>query len=146
MSFCFDADSTAGDVGLALTQVFQLTTLIQFAIKLWTDLENNMTSVERADEYCNLKEETKDGEQLENWPTRGAIRFEKVDLCYEGCKSSVLREINFDIKPQEKIGIVGRTGAGKSSILTVLYRLYEFDGKVEIDGMDTRSISLELLR
>lgn len=113
---------------------------------MFTDLENSMTSVERASEYTNLPQESKEGDTLENWPSRGAIRFEKVNLCYEGCKTSVLKGISFDVKAQEKIGIVGRTGAGKSSIITVLYRLYEFEGKVEIDGLDTKKISLEFLR
>lgn len=119
---------------------------IDFAVRLWSDLETSMTSVERAGEYTTLEQEKKDGDIIENWPSKGGIRFENVDLCYEGSRTSVLKKINLDIKPQEKVGIVGRTGAGKSSIITTLYRLYDFDGKIEIDGVDTKTVSMEYLR
>lgn len=105
-----------------------------------------MTSVERATEYTTLKADSKDGEIIQNWPLKGSMKFENIDLCYEGSKTSVLKGISFDVKPQEKVGIVGRTGAGKSSIITVLFRLYEFEGKVEIDGVDTKTLSLKFLR
>lgn len=113
---------------------------------MWIDLENNMRSVERGLEYTEVKQETKQGENVENWPSKGSIKFEGVNLCYEGCKTSVLKGVSFEVQPLEKVGIVGRTGAGKSSIITVLYRLHDFDGKVEIDGVDIRNLSLEFLR
>lgn len=138
--------SSAGNVGLALTQIFRLTTYVEITIRMWADVESSMTSVERAVEYTELKQETKEGKEIEKWPSRGAIKFEKVTLCYEGCKTAILKGINFEVNPREKIGIVGRTGAGKSSIITVLYRLYEFEGKVEIDGVDTNILTLEFLR
>lgn len=138
--------SSAGNVGLALTQVFRLTTYVEFAIRMWADLEVSMTSVERALEYTNLTHESVDGIEVENWPSKGAISFEKVTLSYEGCKTPILKGINFDVRPGEKIGIVGRTGAGKSSIITVLFRLYEFEGKVDIDGVDIKVLTLSFLR
>lgn len=119
---------------------------MDFGIRMWTDLENNMTSVERANEYSILEQESKDGASQENWPANGSITFEAVNLCYEGSSTSVLKDISFDVKPKEKIGIVGRTGAGKSSIITVLYRLYNFGGNIVIDGMDTKMVSLQSLR
>lgn len=112
---------------------------------MWTDLENSMTSVERAAEYTTVKQENQEGAIIENWPEKGAIKFEKVDLCYEGCKTSVLKGISFNVQAKEKIGIVGRTGAGKSTILTTLFRLYEFDGTIEIDGIDTKTVALQHL-
>lgn len=105
-----------------------------------------MTSVERAIEYTNVKQEKQEGTIIDNWPTKGAIKFEHVDLCYEGTKTSVLKGISFDIQPREKIGIVGRTGAGKSSIITTLFRLYDYEGTIEIDGMDTKTVALQHLR
>lgn len=137
---------TAGDVGLALTQVLELTGYLEWAIRTWADLENSMTAVERALEYTSLEQEPKNGISLEKWPSEASITFEAVTLRYEGCKSPVLNEISFAVKSQEKIGIVGRTGAGKSSIITVLYRLYEFDGIVEIDGVDSKTVSMDSLR
>lgn len=113
---------------------------------MWADVESSMTSVERAVEYTKLAQETKEGTEVPDWPTQGGIKFEKVTLRYDGCKTPVLKEFSFVINPKDRIGIVGRTGAGKSSIITVLYRLYEFEGQIEIDGIDTTILTLEFLR
>lgn len=144
--YSFLLGSSAGNVGLALTQVFKLTQYVESTVKQLAKVETSMTSVERAVEYTTLVQESKNGTEVENWPSKGAIRFEKVTLTYEGCKTPILRGIHFDIKPKERVGIVGRSGAGKSSIITVLYRLYEFEGLVDIDGVSTKSLSLEFLR
>lgn len=105
-----------------------------------------MTSVERAMEYTNITQEAKCGETVDNWPSKGSIYFKEVSLRYLGCRNPVLKKVSFDVAPKEKIGIVGRTGAGKSSIISVLYRLYEFEGCIEIDGIDTKTLGLEFLR
>lgn len=105
-----------------------------------------MTSVERAVEYTNLKQEPIDGENMRNWPAKGSISFQNVNLCYEGYKNSVLKGISFSVQPKEKIGIVGRTGAGKSSIITVLYRLYDFEGQIKIGQVDTKTVAIHSLR
>lgn len=129
-----------------MSQVFELAVLVEWIIKYGSDLETNMTSVERVLEYTRIDQEPNHGEVLANWPTAGSVRFKNVSLYYEGCKSPVLKSISFEVKPKERIGIIGRTGAGKSSIISVLYRLYEFHGQVEIDGVDTKTLSLECLR
>lgn len=105
-----------------------------------------MTSVERSIEYTELKQEFKNGQEINGWPSEGALKFENVILCYEGCKTPVLKGVNFDVMPKQKIAVVGRTGAGKSSIISVLYRLYEFDGSIKIDGVDIKKLSLDFLR
>lgn len=105
-----------------------------------------MTSVERSLEYVNLEQESCEGETVENWPSQGALRFEKIIVYYDGSKTPVLKGITFDIKPRETVGIVGRTGAGKSTVINALYRLYDFEGAVYIDGVDTKSLTLESLR
>lgn len=105
-----------------------------------------MIAVERVAEYTDLETEDGSGQKLENWPSRGEIKFESVTLCYPECKTPILKGVSFDVRPNEKIGIVGRTGAGKSSLFTVLYRLYQFDGSIKIDRIDTKTVSLEYLR
>lgn len=129
-----------------MSQVFELAVLVEWIIKYGSDLETNMTSVERVLEYTRIDQETNHGKLLENWPTAGSIRFKNVSLLYDGCKSPVLKSVIFEVNPKERIGIIGRTGAGKSSIISVLYRLYEFQGQVEMDGVDTTTLTLEFLR
>lgn len=80
------------------------------------------------------------------WTESGEICFNNVTLSYFSDEPPVLKELNFTVKACEKVGIVGRTGAGKSSIVSVLFRLYKFQGQVEIDGRDTKSLSLFELR
>lgn len=124
-----------------------LTGVLQWGIRQWAELENQMTCVERILEYADIEKEDKaTGEKLENWPTDGKIVYENVNLSYGTSKGLVLKNINFIINPKSKIGIVGRTGAGKSSIISILFRLYRNEGLISIDDVDIKTLSLEFLR
>ncbi|XP_063914044.1 probable multidrug resistance-associated protein lethal(2)03659 [Zophobas morio] len=138
------SDPSVGDVGLALTQCFVITDIISSGIKNISDCENLMTSVERIVEYSELKEEDKKGPTVKNWPTDGKIQFGDVSLTYDN--KTTLHNINFTIEPNEKLGIVGRTGAGKSSIISTLLRMYQIEGKISIDDINIQEVSLQLLR
>ncbi len=81
-----------------------------------------------------------------NWPDRGELHLENVSFQYSSNLPFVLNNLNFSIKSSERIGIVGRTGAGKSSLISVLYRLAEFSGEITIDGVNIKSIGLHDLR
>ncbi|KAJ8957017.1 hypothetical protein NQ318_012189 [Aromia moschata] len=142
----FEHDLSAGNVGLALTQVSVLTGHIRWGIKQWAYLENHMTSVERTLEYTTIKQEDASGEEVRDWPRDGAITYQDVVLKYEKAKEPVLKGISFSVKPGQKIGIVGRTGAGKSSILSTLFRLYEYEGNIWIDDVDISTVTLTCLR
>ncbi|XP_057665340.1 ATP-binding cassette sub-family C member 4-like isoform X1 [Diorhabda carinulata] len=143
----FDTDSKAGDVGLAITQAMMLTGLLQWVIRQYTELENNMTGIERILEYADTPIENKTkGQILDNWPSLGEIRYENVSLTYNNTENKVLKDISFTIKSKEKVGIVGRTGAGKSSIISTLFRLYDIEGKIFIDNEETSTLSLQFLR
>ncbi|KAJ8929232.1 hypothetical protein NQ314_018111 [Rhamnusium bicolor] len=114
----FNNDTEAGDVGLAISQAMMLTGLLQWTIRQMSELENNMTSVERVLEYADVKTEDKEiGQVKENWPDRGKIEYKNVSLTYSTTKELVLKKISFVVESRQKIGIVGRTGAGKSSIM-----------------------------
>jgi ATP-binding cassette subfamily C (CFTR/MRP) protein 4 len=141
-----DNDILAGHVGLAITQALNLTGTLQWGIRQWAEIENRMTSVERVLEYTEVKRENRQGLELEDWPKRGEVKYENVFLSYTNSSENVLKNINFTVLPNEKIGIVGRTGAGKSSIIATLFRLYEVEGKITIDGVDTKTLSLDSLR
>lgn len=115
------------------------------------ELENQMTSVERVIEYTDLKSEPS-LESLEKyrppeqWPERGIIQFNGLSMKYSENSNHVLKEVTLRIESKEKIGVVGRTGAGKSSIIQALFRLAVNDGVVTIDGIDIASLGLHDLR
>ena len=142
-------DIQSGTAGLAFSMALGLTGMTQWGVRQSAEVENQMTSVERIIEYSNLEPEAaleSDYKIPKDWPQHGAIRFEHVFLIYPSSPEPVLRDITIDIKGGEKIGIVGRTGAGKSSILAALFRLVEIKGKIEIDGVDCNAIGLHELR
>ena len=108
-----------------------------------------MTSVERVIEYSNLEPEAKLESSYKfpkDWPQYGSIHFNQVSLFYGNSPEPVLRNLNFEIRGGEKIGIVGRTGAGKSSMIACIFRMIEIQGKIIIDGVDCKSIGLHELR
>ncbi|XP_054270008.1 probable multidrug resistance-associated protein lethal(2)03659 [Macrosteles quadrilineatus] len=140
-----------GVVGLSITQAMGLTGMLQFSMRQSAELENIMTSVERVLEYWRLDcestmDRTEDNKLCEMWPGKGMIEFHDVSLSYSLQLPRVLKNISLVIKPKEKIGIVGRTGAGKSSLISALFRLHDIEGKILIDGVDTQTISLQTLR
>ncbi|KAF6199543.1 hypothetical protein GE061_007569 [Apolygus lucorum] len=145
-------DTGAANVGLAITQVISMSSTLQYWFKIMLDLENALTSVERTAEYAQLPSEvnwqpSSTGEEIGfTWPEQGKINFVDVSFCYEKGGPKVLKNLNFTVKPKEKIGIVGRTGAGKSSLISALFRMAELEGRIEIDDVDTSVISLHTLR
>ena len=83
----------------------------------------------------------------ERWPSLGTIRYENVSASYSSIQDSVLREVSFTVDHLERVGVVGRTGAGKSSLALTLLRGLEIEsGRILLDGLDTKSISLQTLR
>lgn len=138
-----------GSVGLAITQVLSLTKLCQWGMVEASDLEIKMVSVERVFEYADLpSESTKRIKEIppKGWPANGIIEFLNVDLKYSRSGPLVLEDLSFTINPNEKIGIVGKTGAGKSSLVQALFRLTPPSGKIFIDGVDTNDLDLKELR
>ncbi|CAB3365429.1 Hypothetical predicted protein [Cloeon dipterum] len=134
--------------GLALTQAISITALLQWSVRQSAETENLMTNFERAKEYTKLKQESIETPQLavsKKWPVCGRIRFDSVSVKPEG-KLSTLRNVNIEISPQEKIGIIGRTGAGKSSLVKALFRLVKYEGKITIDGINIASVCTQKLR
>ncbi|CAF1231508.1 unnamed protein product [Adineta ricciae] len=140
-------------IALALSYCISLTGVFQWTIRQSAETENFMTSAERIDEYSHLCSEDSLSQgkiiQPANWPYEGRIQFENYKLKYRPELEHVLKGINLEIIPQNKIGIIGRTGSGKSSIFQGLFRLTEpstVEGKILIDGIDIHSINLIDLR
>ncbi|KAH1001477.1 hypothetical protein HUJ04_005494 [Dendroctonus ponderosae] len=148
-SFLFlDTESFSGNVGLAITQSVSLTGMFQWGMRQWSELENSMTCVERIKEYADVvPEQNPDSKDPPvYWPTNGGVRFEKLSLKYSPREAFVLKNLTFEVKRAEKVGIVGRTGAGKSSIIIALFRLAINEGRIIIDGLDTAKVSFRRLR
>lgn len=134
-----------GNVGLVLSQTLTMSSNLTWMVRTWANIEQTMTSVERVVEYIEITQEPNEGQTVLKWPSQGKVEFKEVSLIYS-FDSKVLKNVSFIINPREKVGIVGRTGAGKSSIISVLFRLYDYQGFIEIDGVNIKNISLECLR
>lgn len=146
-----DKNFYSGDVGLAITQSMTLIIMCQWGMRQTAEMENNMTSVERVIEYAETPSEpaleTDPSIKLpESWPSMGRMSFNNLRLRYSEKGDYVLKGLNFSIKPMEKIGIVGRTGAGKSSIIQAIFRLAKNEGLIDIDGYDIENLGLHDLR
>ena len=138
-----------GNVGLAITQVIGLIGMCQWGMRQTAELENQMVSVERVLEYSQLPAEETNVEKQEppkDWPKHGSIVFKDVELRYFEDIEPSIRNLSFSIAACEKIGIVGRTGAGKSSIIQALFRLAPITGTIEIDDISTSDLQLLHLR
>uniref|UniRef100_A0A672TCE8 Multidrug resistance-associated protein 4-like n=1 Tax=Sinocyclocheilus grahami TaxID=75366 RepID=A0A672TCE8_SINGR len=139
----------AGDVGLALSYAVTLMGMFQWGVRQSAEVENMMTSVERVIEYTELESEAPWETQKRpppDWPNRGLITFDRVNFSYSSDGPVVLKNISAMFRPREKVGIVGRTGAGKSSLISALFRLMEPEGKIIVDRVLTSEIGLHDLR
>lgn len=151
MFFVFEDLAIAGDIGLVITQVSAVVGILQWGIRQTGELENQMTSVERVLEYSKLEEEPfldsiPEKKPPEEWPTNGLVEFRDVKLKYGPKSTYVLNGISFVIKPKEKVGVVGRTGAGKTSLISALFRLAYVEGEIIIDDISTNEIALHDFR
>ncbi|XP_049898055.1 ATP-binding cassette sub-family C member 5 [Epinephelus moara] len=139
--------------GLAISYAVQLTGLFQFTVRLLTETEARFTSVERINHYIKSLESEAPRQSPEaaapapSWPQQGNITFQDVEMRYRDDLPLVLKSLSFNILPEETIGIVGRTGSGKSSLGVALFRLVELTGgSIVIDGINIAQIGLDDLR
>lgn len=136
-----------GSVGLAITQSLLLLGPVQFLMKQWGELDAQMTSVQRVVEFEKMPiEESVEVTPFKTWPDEGRISFQSVSMQYAPNSSFALNDVSFDIDCRRKIGIIGRTGSGKTSLISALFRLYDYYGTITIDGIDIKTISLKELR
>ncbi|XP_029155458.1 multidrug resistance-associated protein 4-like isoform X2 [Nylanderia fulva] len=146
-----DGNTFAGNVGLAISQVLILCGMVQYGIRQTAETITQMTSVERVLQFTELEKEgpfesNPTDKPSNDWPAKGEIKFDCVSLRYVESKPPVLKSLNFIIEPGMKVGIVGRTGAGKSSLIAALFHMAKFDGAIYIDKVDTKKIGLHDLR
>eukprot|EP00731_Ephydatia_muelleri_P021942 Em0014g533a len=141
----------AGLVGLALTYTVSLSGMFQMCVRYSADVETTMVSAERL-LYCSQLE-TEDSlisnayrKPDPGWPQCGMIIFDNASFRYSADTPVVLKPLSFIVQPGEKVGIIGRTGAGKSSLIQMLFRMAEHTGNISIDGVNIRDVELHELR
>lgn len=138
-----------GTAGLSVTYSLTITQVLSFLVRTYSDYENNVVSVERLLEYTRTPVEPEDDEVPAdpNWPSQGSVVFDDYSARYRPELDLVVKKFNLEVKPAEKVGLVGRTGAGKSSITLSLFRLFEAaDGQIIIDQVNIATINLKVLR
>ncbi|XP_052070953.1 multidrug resistance-associated protein 1-like isoform X2 [Mytilus californianus] len=142
---------TAGIVGLSISYALNVTQTLNWLVRMTTELETNIVAVERVKEYTETPTEAaweiEDKKPALSWPDKGSVEFNDYGVRYREGLDLVLKGISCKIDPTEKIGIVGRTGAGKSSLTLALFRILEkSQGNIIIDGIDISTIGLHDLR
>ncbi|NWY02623.1 MRP7 protein, partial [Nothoprocta ornata] len=150
-----------GLVGLALSYALSVTNLLSGLISSFTMTETMMVSVERTEEYTtDIPIESQDKlvqwvtvscagpcQVAADWPSQGHVEFQEVVLAYRAGLPNALDGVSFALRPGEKVGIVGRTGSGKSTLFLALFRMLELKaGRILLDGVDSRLVGLKDLR
>lgn len=126
-----------------------LTRMIRWGMIRSAEVSNYLMSVERILQYRDLPPEQvaeKMQTVAKGWPSNGQIEFRNLSYRYSETNAPILKNLNLTIEPNEKIGIVGRTGAGKSSLIGAIFRLAINEGDIFIDGINTKTIDLHDLR
>ncbi|QQK41347.1 ABC transporter, integral membrane type 1 [Penicillium digitatum] len=136
--------------GLVLSYILAIAQMLQFTVRQLAEVENNMNATERVHYYGTELEEEAPlhlAEVPARWPEKGHIEFSRVEMRYRAGLPLVLQGLTMDVRGGERIGIVGRTGAGKSSIMSALFRLTELSGgSIKIDDLDISTVGLHDLR
>uniref|UniRef100_A0A673LVV6 ABC-type glutathione-S-conjugate transporter n=1 Tax=Sinocyclocheilus rhinocerous TaxID=307959 RepID=A0A673LVV6_9TELE len=140
----------SGLVGLSISYALNVTQTLNWLVRMTSELETNIVAVERVREYAEIKNEAPwitTNRPPDDWPTDGNINFENYKVRYRPELELILHGITCDIQSTEKIGIVGRTGAGKSSLTNCLFRIIEAsEGQILVDGIDISTLGLHDLR
>jgi len=139
----------ANNVGFSLNMAAGFSMRILFWVRTWNEVQIQGNSLERIQQYIDIEQEVKPtevGKPPAHWPSSGELVVEKLSARYSPDGPKVLRDISFHVRSGERVGIVGRTGSGKSSLTLALLRCIYTEGTVHYDGIPTASLNLDALR
>lgn len=140
-----------GFAGVSLSYSMMFGDAILWIVRMYAQVEIHMNSIERIEEYVSIDHEAPsvipESRPPKNWPQKGSIEFNKLSLSYSDNGPLVIKDVSFEVEGGQKVGVIGPTGAGKSTILSALFRILEpVSGSVQIDGLDISTIGLRDLR
>ena len=135
-------------LSMLLSYILTIQMYLTYALKVFMNLQSTMVNANRCVQMLSIPQEAEDGQSLlterPQWPEQGLVQFQDVHLKYRPTTETVLHGLTFRVEPGEKIGVVGRTGAGKSTICLSIARIVEiFQGQIFIDGVDIAKIPLK---
>ncbi|KAK0726480.1 P-loop containing nucleoside triphosphate hydrolase protein [Apiosordaria backusii] len=150
-SFSIRSNGDAGTIGLSMSYAIVFSEQVLWLIRYYMVTTQNMTALQRVrgclDESAEAQEPKSATEPSQEWPPSGLVEYRAVSARYAAHLDPVLRDLSFQVRPLERVGIVGRTGAGKSSLALTLLRGLEIEsGQILIDGLNTKTIDLHALR
>ena len=151
---------TAGNAGLLTLYSLSFWAYLNWGLRMFTDIESRMTSIERLKYFANIPPEKSvlknksnisshlsDKEYFKNWPNKGELIAKNLKIRYADHLPLVLDGVNFLIRAGTKVGVIGRTGSGKSTLFQSLFRFIELEeGQIIIDNLDISTVPLEILR
>ena len=157
LSRVFNYDSNSSLIGFSITWMLLISQMLSFSIRTLADTENFMSSVQKINDYIENTPQEPDFNfptpSSSVWPSKGIIKATNLNYRYRDNLDYVIKGLTFETKPYEKIGVVGRTGSGKSTLTLGLLRILEISedengkmGKIEIDGEDVSNLGLHILR
>lgn len=138
----------ASTAGFAVSFTIHLAAAMTTCVRLYTSVELDMNAVDRVLEYSNIKQEEYNGiDPPAAWPTHGRLEVLDLTIKYASDLPSVLKDVNFCVEGNQRVGVVGRTGAGKSTLALALFRFLEaHEGQILVDGVDISKVKLSHLR
>ncbi|KAK6527245.1 hypothetical protein TWF281_010433 [Arthrobotrys megalospora] len=141
-------DMDAALAGFAMSFAMEYTFAMIWALRRYADLELDFNAGERVIEYSVIETEDQSGATPPAaWPHEGKVEVKDLVVAYADDLDPVLKGVSFDVKPRERVGVVGRTGAGKSSLTLAIFRFLKArEGSIVIDGLDISKITLKDLR
>jgi len=145
----YATDKSASTIGFSLNMAVGFGAMILWLVRIFNEFEVAGNSLERIQQYLEIEQEpkpTESGIPPAYWPASGNLKVEKLSARYSPDGPAVLHDVSFEIKSGERVGIVGRTGSGKSSLTLALLRCIVTEGKVYYDGLPMDSVNLDALR